>query len=374
MPLSHRERVQTALDHTVPDRCPMQISYTPEFASRLISHLKKKYPESFNKDTGKNIYELERILDQDMLLTSPAWNNAYHQIYQPGEEFKDEWGIGWKAVPYDTKFGTGVYTEMIYHPLASDHVILSYQPPDPNPKELYEETARVLEKFKDEYWIVGVTVTTIFEKAWALRGYEQIMIDMLINPELVDRLFDIPYTYHLKMAERLVRMGVDMIWIGDDVGSQSSMLISPEHWKRFMKDKMAAFIQDLKNINPEIKIAYHSDGNISPIIPDLVEIGLDVLNPVQPGCMDPLRLKKEFGDKLCFWGSIDEQYTLPFGSPEDVMNEVFERIETLGKNGGLIIGPAHHVQLDTPMENFLAMVNAIRESYSGSRKRGDGLY
>jgi uroporphyrinogen-III decarboxylase len=101
---------------------------------------------------------------------------------------------------------------------------------------------------------------------------------------------------------------------------------------------------------------------VNPIIPDLIEIGLDVLNPIQPASMDPAKLKQEFGDKLCFWGSIDEQHTLPFGSAEDVKTEVQTRLKTIGKNGGLIIGPTHHVQLDTPMENFWAMVNTIQQT------------
>jgi uroporphyrinogen-III decarboxylase len=153
-----------------------------------------------------------------------------------------------------------------------------------------------------------------------------------------------------------------MIWLGDDVGAQNAMLISPKHWRRYLKPRMANFIARLKAINPQLKVAYHSDGCIYPIIPDLVEIGLDVLNPVQPASMDPVRLKRQWGDRLCFWGSIDEQHTLPFGSPEDVRKEVLTRIQTLGEGGGLIIGPTHHVQLDTPLENFWAMIHAITQS------------
>jgi uroporphyrinogen-III decarboxylase len=106
---------------------------------------------------------------------------------------------------------------------------------------------------------------------------------------------------------------------------------------------------------------------IYPIIPDLIEIGLDVLNPIQPACMDPVRLKREYGDKLSFWGSIDEQHTLPFGTPADVRREVLTRLDTIGKGGGLIIGPTHFVQLDTPMENFNTMIETItRTPYPGS--------
>ena len=187
-------------------------------------------------------------------------------------------------------------------------------------------------------------------------------MDFVVDPDLVDTLLDIPFNYHLTAAKRLVEMGVDMVWTGDDMGAQNQMLISPETWRRFFKPRMATFFSELKEINPELKIAYHSDGVIYPIIPDLIEIGLDVLNPVQPASMDPEYLKTEYGDKLCFWGSMDEQHTLPFGAPDDVRGEVLTRLTTIGKGGGLILGPTHHVQLDTPMENFWAMVNAITET------------
>ena len=143
------------------------------------------------------------------------------------------------------------------------------------------------------------------------------------------------------------------------------MLISPQQWRHIFKPKMANFISTLKKINPNLKVAYHCDGNILPIIPDLIEIGLDVLNPIQPASMDPAKIKKDFGDKLCFWGTLDEQHTLPFGTPKDVENQVKERLKTIGKNGGLILGPTHHVQLDTPMENFWAMVNTIKNTPYG---------
>jgi uroporphyrinogen-III decarboxylase len=125
---------------------------------------------------------------------------------------------------------------------------------------------------------------------------------------------------------------------------------------------MATFISELKAINPDIKIAYHSDGNIMRIIPELIEIGIDVLNPIQPASMDPAQIKSEFGDKLCFWGSIDEQHTLPFGSTADVEAEVRQRLVTIGREGGLILAPTHHVQLDTPLKNFWTMVNTVTDT------------
>ena len=351
-----RERVEIALHHEQPDRCPMQVSFTPEFAERLRQDMAIQGAQLHNPHGGGNTYELERLLGEYMLLTSVGWANSY---YMDDKAYTDEWGIGWAVQPYETPFGVGHYTEIAHHPLASDSAISSYSPPDPNRPELYRAAEGMIREFKSEYWIVGVTVTTIFETAWALRGLEQIMLDMVTNPDLANHLLDIPYHYHLTAARKLVQMGVDMIWTGDDVGSQNRMLISPQMWRRYLKPRMANFIAELKAINPGLKVAYHTDGNVEPIITELIEIGIDVLNPVQPASMNPARIKEQYGDRLCFWGTIDEQYTLPFGSSAEVEAEVLERLRTVGRDGGLILSPTHHVQLDTPLANFWAMVNTI---------------
>jgi uroporphyrinogen decarboxylase len=371
--MKHRDRVETALAHEQPDRCPLQVSFTPEFAARLRTAVKAPGGGHHNPHGGGNTYELERALDEDLLLTSVGWANSYYanDSYGSGAEtYTDEWGITWRNSSYDTRFGSGFYTETIGRPLADQGAISSYRPPDPDRASLYDEAAWVLSTFGDEYWIVGVTVCTIFETAWALRGYEALLMDLHADPDLAEAVLDIPFRYHLAAAQRLTRMGVDMIWIGDDVGAQNAMLMSPEVWRRFLKPRMARFISSIKSINPGLKVAYHSDGFIVPIIPDLIEVGVDVLNPIQPRSMEPALLKKEFGNSLCFWGSIDEQQTLPFGSAEDVRQEVRTRIQTLGQGGGLIIGPTHHVQLDTPVENLLALVEAVRGTPYPSLRTG----
>jgi uroporphyrinogen-III decarboxylase len=258
---------------------------------------------------------------------------------------------------------------MVSHPLSDARALDSYVAPDPHRNSLYADAAKVIALYKDQYWITGVTVTTIFETAWALRGLEQLLIDFVEDPALARHILDIPFHYHLAAARRLVEMGVDMIWTGDDVGAQNSMLISPAVWRRMLKPYLAEFFSSLKAINPRLMIAYHSDGNIEPIIPDLIEIGVDVLNPIQPASMDPARLAEQYGGCLRFWGTIDEQHTLPYGTPDAVRAEISARIDTVGRSGGLILGPTHHVQLDTPMENFWAMVHSITgEEHPCSRR------
>ncbi|MEN8172468.1 MAG: uroporphyrinogen decarboxylase family protein [Chloroflexota bacterium] len=354
--MKHRDRVQIALNREVPDRCPMQISFTPEFAARLRKDMGITDDDAHNPNGAGNSYQLERSLDEDILLTSVGWSNSYHMDDKP---YTDEWGVGWDIQAYETPFGAGNYTEITSHPLADDQKIDSYVPPDPTRLELYVDSEQMIREYKDEYWITGVTVTTIFETAWALRGFEQLMVDMAIDPDTANQILEIPYQYHLSAAKKLTELGVDMIWTGDDIGAQNKMLISPKMWRQYFKPRMADFIAELKAINPDLKIAYHSDGNVLPVIPELIEIGVDVLNPIQPASMDPAEIKRKFGDQLCFWGTIDEQHTLPFGSPEDVKTEVVQRLQTVGVGGGLILAPTHFVQLDTPLENFWAMVNTI---------------
>ena len=361
--LKPRERVEATLSHRRPDRCPFFGSFTPEFAERLKKDLNLiDSPESHNPHGGGNLYQLETTLDQDLLVTSVGWANSY---YQEPCDYTDEWGIGWRSVQYQTAYGKGRYTEVVDHPLADDEAVESYQSPDPERPELYQEARKTLDKFQDDYYICGGVVTTIFETGWALRGLERLLLDLLEKPDLAEIILDIPFKYHLKVASKLAKMGVDMIWLGDDVGMQNSMLISPATWRKFFKPRMARFIKEIKEINPNLKVAYHSDGDIYPIIPDLIDIGLDVLNPIQPKSLDPEKLNREFGDELSFWGTIDEQQTLPFGSPDDVRDEVKSRLQTIGKDGGLIIGPTHHVQLDTSLENFWAMIETIKNTPLG---------
>ena len=254
---------------------------------------------------------------------------------------------------------TGFYTEIAAHPLADDKALDSY--PGSDRPELYVECKSPSTRHKAEYYVIGVTVTTIFETAWALRGLSRLMMDFVDRPDLAHRILDIPYQYHSAAAKRLVRDGrrrdLDRRRRGhaarhDDFAGPLADFPQAADGRRSSRN--------IKAINPQLKLAYHCDGDLRAIIPELIEIGVDILNPIQPACMDPAEIKRLYGDRLCFWGSLDEQRTLPFGAPEDVRREVRTRLETIGRGGGLILGPTHHIQLDTPLENFWAMVAAIR--------------
>ena len=216
--MKHRERVAMALEHQAPDRCPMQISFTPEFAVRLRAAKQLADKTEHNPHGGGNTYELERALDEDILITSVGWANSY---YQSRAAYTDEWGIGWRPCEYSTPFGKGFYTEPCLHPLADQRAIDAYRPPDPQRPELYRDAERLVRDYKHEYWIVGATVTTIFETAWALRGLEALLMDLVTDPDRARAILDIPFRYHLAAAKRLVEIGVDGIWVGDDVGAST---------------------------------------------------------------------------------------------------------------------------------------------------------
>lgn len=132
-------------------------------------------------------------------------------------------------------------------------------------------------------------------------------------------------------------------------------------WREWLKPRLASVIEAAKEANPEVLIFYHSCGYIEPIIPDLIEIGVDILNPVQPESMDPERIKKLYGNELAFWGTIGTQTTLPFGTPDEVRQEVKRMIETVGDGGGLLISPTHVIEPDVPWENIMAFVDAVKE-------------
>jgi uroporphyrinogen decarboxylase len=167
--------------------------------------------------------------------------------------------------------------------------------------------------------------------------------------------------YHLKLGFKLIERGVDILWLADDIGGEHTMLMSPVTFREMIKPKMGYMIGELRKRDRNVKIAFHSDGFIEPVIDDLVEVGVDLLNPVQPESMDPAGLKKRYGKRIALWGTVSTQSTLPFGSPAEVEAEIRERIETCGPGGGFLIAPTHNIQLDVPFENIQAFYSSVKK-------------
>ncbi len=206
--------------------------------------------------------------------------------------------------------------------------------------------------------VAGCWIGHMYEDSWQIRGYEEFLADMIDRPEWCEFILDRVMARNLDMARFAAHAGVDWIKTGDDVASQRAMMFSPDMWRRFMKPRWAEVFAAARRIKPDIEIWYHSDGAIEPVIPELIEIGVTILNPVQPECLDMIALKRRFGDKLVFDGTIGTQTTMPFGTPDDVRRVVAERMDTLGGDGALILSPTHVLEPEVPLENIRAFVEA----------------
>jgi uroporphyrinogen decarboxylase len=202
---------------------------------------------------------------------------------------------------------------------------------------------------------------TIFEVAWYLRGMENFMVDLIADREFAETLLDAILNIRIGMAEKYARYGIDILMLGDDVSTQLEMMIHPDLWRELIKPRLAKVIRAAKQAKDDVLIFYHGDGNLQTIIPDLIEIGVDILNPVQPECMDLAVIKKQYGGRLSFWGTIGTQTTLPFGTAGDVEEAVKRNIEIIGKAGGLLLAPTHMIEPDVPWENIEAFIGAIKK-------------
>jgi uroporphyrinogen decarboxylase len=278
--------------------------------------------------------------------------------------YTDEWGITYKF--------TGLFLGIIGHPLAdvSCESLEDYHWPDPySPGRIdgLEERAKKLHE-EGKFAIVAKDVVSggPLEYGCWLRGMEQFMIDMVVNKQFARELITGVETVILGLLEVLldaVGEYVDIIQTSEDLGSQSGLLISPQLYREMLKPTRVRINNLIKSLAPHAKVFYHCCGAIYELIPDIIETGIDILNPIQPRAfgMDSTRLKKEFGSRLCFHGGIDVQQTLPRGSPRDVEHEVRERIGQMGKGGGYIVAPANIIQSDTPPINVVSMCEAVRK-------------
>ncbi len=207
---------------------------------------------------------------------------------------------------------------------------------------------------------MGVMDQTIWERAWLIRGMNDLMMDMMTGDEKAAVILDRVTDLSCRAAVLMARSGHDIIAIGDDVGMQSSLMMSPRLWRKWLKPRLAKVINTIREIKPDALIFYHSCGFIEPFIPDLIEIGVDILNPVQPECMDFKEIHAKYGDQISFWGGIGAQTTLPFGSPEDVRARVRELVEICGERGGLVVSPAHELSPEVPWVNQEALLDEMR--------------
>lgn len=295
------------------------------------------------------------LMEHDFLISWVGPCTGYYS--RPDREYTDEWGIGWKW--FENQFGS--FTEMVRHPLADITDPAEFELPDFTREDRYHGARAMIAEYGEQYGIMGGLACTLFELAWYLRGMPRVLTDLAENRDFFHAYLDKLMGWIRAAGRKFAELGVDVIWIGDDFGMQNRMMISPAVFREFFKPRYAVLFEEWKRINPKVKIAFHSDGYIWPIIQDLVDVGLDILNTVQPKSMDPGEVKRAFGDRLTLWGTIDIQEVLPFGTPRDVEEEVKLRVRTAGAGGGLILAPAHNIQAEVPIENILAFYSAAKE-------------
>jgi len=350
--MSPCQRVLTTLRREVPDCVPRELSFGA-FTPALMKVFQEKTgatdpAEYFNFEVRKINFH------------SPPEHPDFLRYYEslPANAVIDDWGVA--RVP-----GMYYHFERLLHPMAGSQSVSEIEEyPLPNylASSCHSHFKEQVENLhRRELAVFGELHCTIFEISWYLRGMENLLMDFISESELAVALLDRITSLRCAQAELYAQADVDILQLGDDVGSQDGMIMSPAMWRKWLKPRLARVIECARRVKPDILVFYHSDGNCTDIVPELIEIGVDILNPVQPECMDPAALKKQYGDRLSFWGTIGTQTTMPFGTPEEVKAVVKERIETVGRGGGLLLAPTHILEPEVPWENVLAFFEAVEK-------------
>ena len=282
---------------------------------------------------------------------------------------------------YDYKLKDGVYIDIwgiahepgseaahhmtrMRHPMApfdSVQQVSEYPFPDYSKSSRLNQAREVEDSIKNGYATVGIMQITIWETSWYLRGMENLMADMMSDDPIAEAILDKVTEIAVLRAEAFAKSGVDVIFLGDDIGMQKTILMSESLYCEQLKPRLKKVIDAAKKIRPDILIFYHSCGFVTPFIPHLIDAGIDVLNPIQPECMDFREIHALFGDKISFHGTIGTQTTMPFGTPDDVRRAVFENLEIAGDKGGLLVAPTHLLEPEVPIENIISYIKACAD-------------
>jgi uroporphyrinogen decarboxylase len=347
--MTHKERVYAALRHERPDRVPRFIW----LGNGVIHRLTKKL--------GVKPLDLEFRLGNDVLMAFVSVNGEMERPAVEGSEFVDDWGITWRR--------EGFYNCVVRYPLSGKDAdfIRDYPMPDPGAPSRYAVLDMFLNKYGKEYFIGSDISGTLFEPAWYMRSMTELLMDLADEAEEALLLLDKLEAFSTACALESLRRGVDWIWLGDDVGSQAGMIMSPELWRFHFKPRMKRIIETIRKQKSDVIIAYHSCGSIVQVIPDLVEIGIDVLNPLQESAanMNQKAVKEQFGDRVSLMCGLDTQNFTPKVTEEAIRAKTRELVQTLGAGGGYIFAVSHHIQHDTPDVNIQAFLDELGGSFPG---------
>ena len=353
--MKHRERVSIAIHHQEPDRIPLDFEARSEVIQNLLSFLQFEREEEllnhFDIDIRRGgISPGEEFLNRKAFFhPRRKWViEVYPGIYE------DEFGIRYRTDEDERYFG------FLSHPLEKDEDLEKYRFPDSEEDIRYKSLLKCIDLFKEEFCIQGEATLTLFEQAWQMSGYEHFIYNMYKNPKRIERLLDTLLEFRIIQCKKYIELGVDIILLGDDFGMQDRMMISPDLWRKYFKPRMKVLIESYKKLTPQVFTQYHSDGYIEPIIDDLIEIGVDILNPVQPECMDLKKIKDQYGKRITLHGTISVQSLLPFSSKEELRERMTEIIGICATGGGYIAAPTHAIQMDTPIENVVFLYELLQ--------------
>lgn len=359
--MTSRERVLTALAHQPTDRVPRllyeeAIGYTPAIEQLLRQRCAPQIPRDYFHMDITQVAADPTVLSRDRFVEwiGPATAGAAPATEAIHKGQVDEWGVWWRA----GSFHHFAHIESPLRGVQDFKRLQEYPWPDLDQPYRYQHVAQRVAELHQQGLAVAAFAGSVFECSWYIRGLEQLMMDMLTTPETAHYFFERTAAFQQYAAKQFARAGVDIIITGDDVATQTGLMMSRATWRKFLQPHLAATVKAVKAANPGAYVFYHSDGNVEPLVPDLIELGIDILNPIQPECMDPARMKKEYGEKLSFWGTVSVQRTMPLGTPEQVRREVRQRIREVGYNGGLILAPAHVLGPEVPWENMVAFFEA----------------
>ena len=347
--MNHRENLLAAMQRKNPKYVPFELRFTPPMLSLFKEKTGADDPAEFWDFDYRTIYFPRPTIQVDY--------SSYLPDDLPEGSWVDEWGIG--NVP-----GSMYHFSKMVHPLQNANTldtILAYPLPDYRYKECWHSIKPTIAAYHArEYAVIAGLEMTIFEISWYLRSMEELMTDLLLRPEMAEALLDRITQLRVYQSQIFASADADILALGDDIAMQTGMLLSPKMWRKWFKPRLAAVIDAAREIKPDILVQYHTDGDCRAVIPDLIETGVDILNPVQPECMDPVAIKKIYGDQLSFSGTIGTQTTLPHGTPDDVVVAVKTMIEMVGEGGGLLVAPTHVLEPDVPWENVLAFIDAAK--------------
>ncbi len=353
--MTPRERLITTLSHQEPDRVPINFHCGDAGLRKMIE----------SADIAPEVKQRFIHGDVDILRFRGRKNDPVFSPYHlgtPGAATINDWGVG--SLRHKAS-GTYLLTQYIYHPLkdvVDTEELQDYPWPDIMESDRWQHLRSEVHKSRATGRLtIGQMSQTIVELAYGLRPMEQLFIDFYENPRFVQKLFEKITEIRCFQARTFAEVGVDVLRIGDDLATQQNLLVGLDIYRQWIKPCHAKVIAAAREIQPEIPVLYHSDGNIEELIPELIEIGVTAINPIQPECIDPIMVKKRWGNKITIWGGVSTQRTIAFGTQADVDAEVAARMECVAPGGGYVVDFINTAWSPRARKNVFRYLDRIQE-------------